>query len=177
MIEPPEGGGNVVSSLLLSLESQQACRQRHARGLGLELHGKWQIEEVLLGGDKEERAVFLEMSAQRSAELVLHVHCRISKCVRRSHVRVPVHVKAFAMPIIGAGFGHRVHETGVGAPNFGVQTAANDLKFPYGGQREEKYRVIAAALVALQRIVEVGAIERNIGIDGPLAGDHQAVAV
>src|SRR4249919_92749 len=168
MIEPAEGRGHVVCSLLLSLQSQQTGWQGHARGLRLELHRKRQIEEVLLGSDEEKRTVFLDVSAQRSTKLVLHIECGIAESVRRSEVFVPVHVEAFAMPVIGARLGNSVDETGVGAAYFGVQPAANDLKFPHGSQREEKYRVIAAALVALQRIVEVGAIERDIGIDGPL---------
>src|SRR5690242_21398375 len=102
MIEPAEGGGNVVSSLLLSLQSQQACRQRHARGLRLELHLKWQIEEVLLGGDKEECAVFLDVSAQGAAKLVLHIERGVAESVGRSEVFVPVHVEAFAMPVVRA---------------------------------------------------------------------------
>src|SRR6476660_1234208 len=144
MIEPAEGGGNVVCSFSHSLKSQQACRQRHTHGLRLELHGKRQIEEVLFAGDKEECAVFLEMSTQRSAELVLHIDGGVAKSVRRSHVRIPVHVEAFAMPVIGAGFSHSIDETGIGAPYFGVQSAADNLKFPNGGQREEEHRVIAA---------------------------------
>src|ERR1700704_1704523 len=108
---------------------------------------------------------------------MLHVDRRITEGVWRSEVGVAVHVEAFAMPVIRPGLGHGVHKAGVGASDFCIQTAAYYLKLPHCGQWEEKYRIIAAALVALQWIVEVGAIERNVRIDRPLARDHQAIAV
>ena len=60
---PAEGRGHIVRSLFFSLQGQKACRQRHARGLRLELHDKRQVQEVLLSRDKKERAVFLDVPA------------------------------------------------------------------------------------------------------------------
>ena len=81
------------------------------------------------------------------------------------------------MPVIGARLGYGVDETGVGPADLGIKTAADHLELPHRGQRKEKYGIIAATLVALQRIIEVLAIQRDVRIDGPLSGDHQAVAV
>jgi hypothetical protein len=43
--------------------------------------------------------------------------------------------------------------------------------------REEERRFIAAALIALERIVEVGAVDRDVRVDRPLARDDQAEAI
>src|SRR5882757_7077933 len=98
MVKPAEARGHVIGSLILSLQSQQACRQSYARGLRLELHGKGQVQEVLLGRHKKECTVLLDVSAQSSAKLVLHVDGRISESISRREVRVAVHIEAFAMP-------------------------------------------------------------------------------
>src|SRR6476469_7835869 len=172
MVEAAEAGGNVICSVVHSLQSQQAGRKRYARGLRLELNGERQVQEVLLRCHKKECAIFLQVSAHRSAELMLHIDGWIPEGISRGEVRIAVHVEAFTMPVIGTRLGYSVHKAGVCAADLGVKTAAHYLELPHCRQGEEEHWIVAAALVALQRIIEVGAIERNIRIDGPLAGDH-----
>src|SRR5229473_7057428 len=102
MVKPAEARGHVIGSLILSLQSQQAYRQSYARGLRLELHGKRQIQEILLGRHKKECAVFLDVPAQGSAKLVLHVDSRIAESISRREVRIAVHIEAFTMPVVGS---------------------------------------------------------------------------
>src|SRR6478672_4735645 len=81
------------------------------------------------------------------------------------------------MPVIGSGFGDGIHKPGIGASYFSIKTAADNLELSHCSQRKEEDRIVTAALVALQWVVEVGAVKRDVRIDGPLTGNHQAVTV
>src|SRR5258708_23772924 len=92
-------------------------------------------------------------------------------------MKIGVYLKQFTVPVIGPGPGNGIDESGIGPADLSIGAAANHLKLPHSGKREEKNGVVAAALIALQWIIEVGAIQRNIGVDGTLPGDDKPVAV
>ena len=75
---------------------------------------------------------------------------------------VAVEIKCLAAKIVGAALGHDIDKAGVGSADFGICTRANDLKFTDRSLRKEKDLLISAALIALQRIVKIRAVNRDI---------------
>src|SRR5258708_16935610 len=92
-------------------------------------------------------------------------------------MKIGVYLKQFTVPVIGPGFGNGSDDSGIGPADLSIGAAADYLKLPHSGKRKEKNGVVAAALIALQWIIEVRAIQRNIGVDGALPGDDKPVAV
>src|SRR6476661_935358 len=131
MVQAGKKRGYIVCALFFSLERRKTRWQSNPNRLRLKLYRERHTQVILFCRHKKERTVFLEMSTQRCAELVLHVHRWIAKSVRRSHVLIPVHVESFAMPIIGAGFSHSVDEPRIRAADFRVRTAADYLELAH----------------------------------------------
>jgi len=63
------------------------------------------------------------------------------------------------------------------ASDLGRRAPADHLELPDRRLREEEDPFVAAPLVPLERVVEVGAVEGHVRVDGSLACDDEAVAV
>ena len=167
----------VVGAALLALERLQRVGHHDTRGLRLELHDEGHTQVVLLDGREVERLARDQGAAERSAELVLLVVQlpveRIGRCQRP----VAVEVEEVAARRVGAGLRHHVHKAGRRPAHFGAEAGAHHLKFIDRRLREEEHRLVPAALVALQRVVEVGAVDRYVRVDRPLTGDDHPRAV
>src|SRR5262249_24833091 len=72
-----------------------------------------------------------------------------------------------------------VQIAGICTPHFGRGAVQYELKFADGQLREEKCRFIrsAAARAALERIVEVHTVNRDVGVDRTLPIDHNSVTI
>ena len=81
------------------------------------------------------------------------------------------------MHIVGTGFGDGVDKAGVGATNFGSGPAANHLEFADGRLGEEEGGLVATALISLEAIVEVSAVDGDIAVDRALPGEDEASAI
>ena len=81
------------------------------------------------------------------------------------------------MQLVGSRLGHHVHESAIGPPDFGGRAAANHLELAHGGLREEEHAFVAAALVSLQRVVEIGAVDGDVRVDRSLTGDDETVPI
>ena len=82
MVEPGEERSHVVGAFFLALQSCQAGRQCDSCRLGLELHYKRQVQEVLFSRYEGKGAIFLDGSAHGTAKLVLAVDRRVAEGVR-----------------------------------------------------------------------------------------------
>ncbi len=58
-------------------------------------------------------------------------------------------------------------------PTCGSRSGVNDLKLAHHGLREEQRAILGAALAAIQRVVEVGAIDRGAEGIRTLSVDNQ----
>ena len=75
------------------------------------------------------------------------------------------------------GLGHHVHEPAGGTAELGVGAGGRDHDFLHRIEIERERRALAAALLTEERIVEVGAVHRNVVVDALLPADRQLVAV
>src|SRR5262249_47245029 len=149
-------------ALLFALESCKFGWYDSPSGLRLEFDEERDVEEILLHTNKEERSIGLYRAADRSAKMVLPVIERTIECVRRCQLGTSIEIESFTMEAIPARLCNDVDETRVCASHFDRRSAPYYLKLAHCGLRKEEYRVVAAALIALQRIVEVGAVNRDI---------------
>src|SRR5262249_36593116 len=127
-----------------------------------ELNYKRNLQKVLLDPKKEERPIVFERPPNRSAELILFVVEFVTERIRRSQRAVAIEEEAFAVKVVGSGLGNCVDETRIGAADFRCRARADHLKFSDGRLRKEEHRFVAATLVALQAIIEVCAIDRDV---------------
>ena len=81
------------------------------------------------------------------------------------------------MHVVGARLGDHVDEPAVGAAHFRRRAAANHLELADGGLRKEEHAFVAAALVSLQRVVEIGAVDGDVRVDRSLTGDDETVPI
>src|SRR5262245_27814026 len=159
--------------MLLPFERLQFSRHRNIGCLRLELDDERNAKKILLDGAEEEHAAWLERSSDGAAELFLTVVQLAVEGVLRRESLVAQIEECVAANGVRTGFGDDVHETAAGAADFGARAAAHHLEFANSRLREEEGRLVAAALVALQRIVEVSTINGHVRVDRPLSGNHQ----
>ena len=141
------------------------------------MHEIRDLEQALLRGAEQERAVVDKRSAERPAHLTLLVVEAAIERVGRGQRPFAVVVEPFAMQLVGSRLGDHVHESAIGPPDFGGRAAANHLELAHGGLREEEHAFVAAALVSLQRVVEIGAVDGDVRVDRSLTGDDQTVPI
>ena len=173
----PEDGRRIVRGQLFALQRHQGGRHRDAGRLGIELHDVRDLQAALLGRTEEERAIVRERPAKRTTELLLLVIQRAIERVGRRQRFVAAEIEPLAVHGVRSGLGDDVDEPAVGASDFRARSAPDHLEFEHRGLGKEEHRVVAAALVALQRVVEIGAVDRDVRVDGPLAGNDEAVAI
>src|SRR5206468_4049281 len=156
--------------------------EREARRPRLLLH---LAVDLLVIGDEEERLVPLERPAQREAELVLvevgleALHRAAREAMLRragDSVELPEVVER-AVEQVGAGLGDHVHESRAGAAELGRRSAGGDHDLLHRIEVEREGRPLAAALLAEEGVVEVGAVHRHVVVDPLLPRDRQLVAV
>ncbi len=82
-----------------------------------------------------------------------------------------------AAQLVGAGLGDHVHEARAGTAELGAGAARGHDDFLHRIQIERERRPLAAALLAEERIVEVGAVHRHVVLDAALTRHRQLVAV
>ena len=157
----------------LLLQSRERWRNDRAGRLRLKLRPVRNVEVVLLGADVEEGAVLLDRAADGAAKLILRVVQRVPEGVVELSADGPADIKRFAVILVAAFLGDDVHESGIGAADLGRRAGVNHLKLAHHGLRKEERAILCAALAAIQRIVEVGAIDRRAEGAGPLAIDDQ----
>ena len=82
-----------------------------------------------------------------------------------------------AVHLVGARLGDDVDEAAVGAAELGVGALGHDHHLLDRVEVEGEGRALAAALLAEERVVEVGAVDRDVVVDALLAVDRELVAV
>ena len=174
VVDAAEQGGRVVGAVLLTFQGAQAGRHNHAGGLILELHHERHTQVVLLERDEVEGLVGPQGAASRTAELILLVVQLLIERVSGGQLAIAVVVEGITARVVGARLGDDVDEAGRGAADVGAGARAHDLELVDRRLREEEHRLVAAALIALQRVVEVGAIDGDVRVDRALARDHHA---
>ena len=138
------------------------------------------VIQLLVVGDEEEQFVARDGTAEGEPELVLAEVRRVgSRCVRgvrREGVILPEVVQRSAQ-LVGARLRDDVDEPARRAPELRVRTARDDHDFLHRIEIERERRALAAALLAEERVVEVGAVHGNVVVDPALSRDRQLVAV
>ncbi len=81
------------------------------------------------------------------------------------------------MHVVGAGLGDDVDEAAVERPNSALAPVGHHHDLLHRVQVEGEGRPLAAALLAEERVVEVGAVHRDVVVDALLAVDRELVAV
>ncbi len=135
---------------------------------------------LLIIGDKEEGAIAFDRTAQREADLALS-EVRIVTIAgvdgpARYGVRLAEVVHGAAQ-LIGAGFCDDVHEAARGTSELRVRATRHDHDLLHRVEIERKRGPLAAALLAEERIVEVGAVDRHVVVNALLSGNGELVTV
>ena len=146
----------------------------------IEFDGVRNGDDVLFDRGKEEEFLVLDGSAESAAHLMLGVTAAVvAEGVGRSDGAVAIGIEAFAVVIVGAGFGDGIDVARIRTADFGGGAVAHDLEFTDGQLREEVSGLVgsAAALAALEGVVKVHAVDGDVGVDGALAVDDNAGAV
>ncbi len=173
-VEAPEHRGRVVGPAVLALEGGERGWHDDAGRLRLELRHERDAQEVLLGGHEEVGPVGGDRPADGAAELVLLVVQRAAEGVGRRHSAVAVEVEELAVDRVRARLRHDVDESRGRTADAGGGPGPHHLELLDRGLGEEEDALVAAALVALERVVEVGAVDGDVGVDRALPGDDEA---
>ncbi len=176
-VEARERRGRVVGPVVLALQGGQRRGHDDSGRLRLELRHEGDAQEVLLRGHEEVGPVGGDRPPDGAAELVLLIVQRAAEGVGRGQAAVAVEIEELAVDRVRARLGHDVDEAGGRAADAGGGAGAHHLELLDRGLGEEEDPFVAAALVALQGIVEVGAVDGDVGVDRALAGDDEAGAV
>ena len=143
------------------------------------------VVHLLVIGEKEEHPVALDRPAEREPELVLgkvgleflHGAAR-QRVLRRARDRVELaEIVERSFEIVRPGLGDHVHKTAGRAPELGVGATRDHHQLLHGIEVEGKRRPLAAALLAKERIVEIGAVHRHVVVNTALTRHRQLVAV
>ena len=143
------------------------------------------VVDLLVVGQEEEDLVLHDRPAEGEAELVLAEVGREPggragregvREVARERVVLPEVVQR-AVQLVGARLGDHVHEPAAGPAELGVGSLGDHHDLLHGVQIEREGRPLAAALLAEERVVEVGAIHRDVVVDAALAADAELVAI
>src|SRR5207249_2582402 len=108
---------------------------------------------------------------ERAAELALLIVQRAAERVGRRQRLFTVVVERLTVDGVRSRLRHDVDESAVRPPDFHRRAAPYHLEFSNRGLREEEHPLVAAALIALQRIVEVDAVDGDVRVDRSLARD------
>ena len=141
--------------------------------------------DLLVVGEEEEGLVADDRAAQRGAELVLPeigaeaagpaAGEAVGEIGREGVVLAEV-VRRAAQPV-GARLGDDVEEPAARPAELGVRAVGDDDEVLDRVEVERERRALAAALLAEEGIVEVGAVHRDVVVDAALAADADLVAV
>ncbi len=152
--------------------------QRRRDAVGVRLLGL--VVDLLVVGHEEEGAIALDRPAQRESELVL---CEIGRQPQVAMVRLPRERAVLsiivhrAVQLIRARLRHHVHEAAGGTAELGVGARRRHHDLLHGVEVECEGRTLATALLAEERIIEVGAVDRDVVVNSLLPTDRQLVAV
>ena len=167
--------------------AERSVRERHQRGVDqAQAIGLLDIGVFLLVvREEEERLVPNDRSPERGAKLVLgEVRSEPGGGAARERVGVVgrervvlAEVVRRAVIFIGARLGDHVEEAAAGAAELGIGAVGHHDEVLHCVQVEGEGRALAAALLAEERVVEVGAVDRHVVVNALLAADADLVAV
>ena len=98
------------------------------------------------------------------------------RCVRRQR-SVLSEVVQRAVHVVRAALRDDVHESAARSSELGVRSLRDDDHLAHGVEIERERRPLATALLAEERIVEIGAIDRDVVVNAALSADAEHVAV
>ena len=138
------------------------------------------VVDLLIVGRKEEQPVALDRAAEREPELVLaeirHVGHRPVTRVGGEGVVLAEIVQRSAQ-LVRARLRDHVDEPARGASELGVRAARDHHHLLHRVEVEGERRPLAAALLAEERVVEVGAVHRDVVVNTALSRDSELVPI
>ena len=150
--------------------------QHRVHAVGIVLLGL--REELLVEGGEVKQLVFADSAAEGAAELLLGEAAEAGAVGEAGGQAGPLLVFVQgAVQAVGAGLGDHVDEPAGAASEFGGRAVGHHLHFLDGVQAHGKGGALAAALLAEEGIVVVGAIDGDVVVDALLPVDGDLVAI
>ena len=162
IVDADERGRGVIRSGEFSLQISETLRYRNPCCLGLELHEHWHTQAVLLAANEEEQAVVQDWPSKRSAVLILRGIQFSVERVGGGQARAAIEAEYLTAKRIAARFGDHIHKSSRGPADLSTRAGEHDLEFFHRGLWEEENGLVATALISLQRVIEVCAVDGHV---------------